>query len=126
MVSGLSSSGKKWCNDVWQLDFLKRHLKRKTHLYGVQKLRNKNLSLPARGILKMLSETTEEQNRKRACKEEVVILVDNVLLALKMNNSLLSVQDINNHMPKYVRIPENWRSKNYAFEFLESINVVIS
>ena len=34
---------KEWCNDVWKLDFLKRHLKSKTHLYGVQKLRNKNL-----------------------------------------------------------------------------------
>ena len=29
-------------------------------------------------------------------------------------------------MAKCVRIPENWRSKYYAFEFLESINVVIS
>ena len=36
------------------------------------------------------------------------------------------MQDINNHMTKYVRIPKNWRSKNYAFEFLESINVVIN
>ena len=26
MVSGEFSSGKKWCNDVWKLDFLKRHL----------------------------------------------------------------------------------------------------
>ena len=72
----------------------------------------------------MLSETPEERNRKCACKEKIVILIDNVLLALKMNNSLLSVQDTNNHMAKYVGIPENWRSKNYAFEFLESINVV--
>ena len=54
MVSGEFSSGKKWCNDVWKLDFLKRHLKSKTHSYGVQKLRNKNPSLPANGILKML------------------------------------------------------------------------
>ena len=111
---------------TWKLDFIKRHLKSNNHLYGVQKLRNKNPSLPAREILKMLSETPEERNRKRACKEEVVILIDNVLLALKMNNSLLSVQDINNHMAEYVRIPENWQSKNYAFEFFESINVVIS
>ena len=43
-----------------------------------------------------------------------------------MNIYLLSVQDINNHMSKYVRIPASWRSKNYAFEFLESINVVIN
>ena len=32
MVSGEFSSGKKGCNDVWKLDFLKRHLKSKTHL----------------------------------------------------------------------------------------------
>ena len=83
MVSREFSSGKKWYNDVWKLDFLKRHLKSKTHLYVVQKLRNKNPSLPARGILKMLSETPEEHNQKHACKEEVVILIDNVLLALK-------------------------------------------
>ena len=87
MVFGEFSSEKKWCTDLWKLDFLKRHLKSKTHLYGVQKLRNKIPSLPARGILKMLSETPEEHNRKRACEEEVVIFNDNVLLALKMNNS---------------------------------------
>ena len=29
-------------------------------------------------------------------------------------------------MAKYLRIPENWGSKNYSFEFLESLNVVIS
>ena len=126
MVSGEFSSGKKWCNNVRKLDFLKQHLKSKTHLYGVKKLRNKNLSLPAHGILKTLSETPEEGNRKRACKEEIVILIDNVLLAVKMNISLLSVQDINDHMAKYIRIPESWRSKNYAFEYLESTNVVIS
>ena len=57
--------------------------------------------------------------------KEIILLIDNVLLAVKMNNSLLSVQYINNHMVKYVRIPESWRSKNYSFEFLESIDVVI-
>ena len=57
--------------------------------------------------------------------EEIILLIDSVLLAVKMNNSLLSVQYINNHMVKYVRIPESWRSKNYSFEFLESIDVVI-
>ena len=74
----------------------------------------------------MLSETPEERNRKRVCKEEIITLFNNVLLAVKINNSLLSVQDINNHMAKYVRISENWQSKNYASEFLQLINVVIS
>ena len=65
--------------------------------------------------------------KAKACSmKEVIILIDNVLLAVKMNSSLLSVQNINNHMAKYVRILENWGSKNYAFEFLESINLLIS
>ncbi|CAM2105716.1 unnamed protein product [Caretta caretta] len=38
---------------------------------------------------------------------------------------MVSVQDINDHMEKYVRIPESWRSKNYAFEFLEIINCIV-
>lgn len=42
-----------------------------------------------------------------------------------MNTSLLSVQDINEHMAKYIKIPESWRSKNYAFTFLEIINSVV-
>ena len=66
----------------------------------------------------MLSETLEERKGKRACMEEVLIIIDNVLLAAKMNNFLLSMQDINYHIAKYVRIPENWQSKNYAFDFL--------
>ena len=30
------------------------------------------------------------------------------------------------HVAKYVEIPENWRSKNYAFEFVECISFVIN
>ncbi|CAM5083260.1 unnamed protein product, partial [Eretmochelys imbricata] len=33
--------------------------------------------------------------------------------------------DINDHMEKYVRIPASWRSKNYAFEFLEIVNCIV-
>jgi len=35
---------------------------------------------------------------------------------------MLSVQDINDHMVKYVKILQAWRSKNYAFEFVDCIN----
>ena len=42
-----------------------------------------------------------------------------------MNSSLYSVQDINEHMEKYVELPNSWRTKNYAFEFLEIINSVV-
>ena len=38
---------------------------------------------------------------------------------------MLSVQLIHNHMGKYVSIPDSWRSKNYAFEFVEAINEVV-
>jgi len=38
---------------------------------------------------------------------------------------MLSVQDINNHMGKYVEIPQDWHSKNYAFEIVDCINHVI-
>ena len=42
-----------------------------------------------------------------------------------MNASMLSVQDIHEHVAKYVKIPENWRSINYAFEFVECISFVL-
>jgi hypothetical protein len=35
------------------------------------------------------------------------------------------VQDIHDHVAKYVTIPESWHSKNYAFEFVECINCVV-
>lgn len=48
-----------------------------------------------------------------------------MLLAIKINASMLSVQDIHNHMAKYLDLPDSWRSKNYAFEFVEAINAVV-
>lgn len=38
---------------------------------------------------------------------------------------MLSVQEIHNHLAKYVSLPDSWRSKNCAFEFVESINAVV-
>src|SRR5688572_15590671 len=29
------------------------------------------------------------------------------------------------HMPKYLKLPDSWRSKNYAFEFVECIDSVV-
>src|SRR5215469_17179318 len=46
--SGDFVSGKKWDN-VWKLDFLKRHLVSKLHVDAVVKLRHQNSSLPATG-----------------------------------------------------------------------------
>ncbi|KAJ1104278.1 hypothetical protein NDU88_001690 [Pleurodeles waltl] len=39
--------------------------------------------------------------------------------------SMLSVQDIHDHVALYVKIPDSWRSMNHAFEFLEAINSMI-
>jgi hypothetical protein len=63
--------------------------------------------------------------KKRSNPADIKILIDDVLLAVKMNNSMLSVQEIHEHMGKYVNLPNSWRSKNYAYKFLESINSVV-
>ncbi|KAK0041995.1 E3 SUMO-protein ligase [Biomphalaria pfeifferi] len=80
----------------------------------------------------MLTESKEEREmrkeiaqRQQATPDEVKILIDNVLLAIKINSSMLSVQDIHDNVGKYVKIPESWRSKNYAFEFSECVNSVV-
>jgi hypothetical protein len=70
-------------------------------------------------------ERIEQNERQRLNEDQVRILMDNVLLAIRMNASMLSVQLIHNHMGKYVSIPDIWRSKNYAFEFVEAINEVV-
>ena len=122
--SGDFVSGKKWDN-VWKLDFLKRHLVSKLHVDAVGKLRRQNSSLPATGLLRLLKESPQEKERKRSKPDVIKALIDNVLLAIKMNNSLNSVLDINDHLSKYINLPDSWRSKNYAFEFLDIINDII-
>ena len=39
---------------------------------------------------------------------------------------MLSVQTIHGHIGKYVSLPDSWRSKNYAFEFVAAINEVVA
>ena len=80
----------------------------------------------------MLNEINEERESRIEAKERIKadskmikILIDNVILAVKLNISINSIQEINHHMAKYITIPESWRSKNYAFEFIECINHVI-
>ncbi|XP_078538800.1 zinc finger protein 862-like [Lissotriton helveticus] len=131
-IVGDFSTGKKW-SDGWKLDYMKRHLLSKVHESAMVILRNR--SAAARfgfGVRAMLTETaTDKANRmevverQRSMPEEIKILINNVLLAVKMNTSMLSVQDIHDHLALYVKIPDSWRSKNYAFEFLEAINSVI-
>ncbi|XP_078522998.1 uncharacterized protein LOC144792009 [Lissotriton helveticus] len=131
-IVGDFSTGKKW-SDGWKLDYMKRHLLSKVHESAMVILRNR--SAAARfgfGVRPMLTETaTDKANRmevverQRSMPEEIKILINNVLLAVKMNTSMLSVQDIHDRLALYVKIPDSWRSKNYAFEFLEAINSVI-
>ena len=42
-----------------------------------------------------------------------------------MSNFILFVQHINDHMAKYMTLPDNWHSKKYGFEFVEIINRVV-
>ena len=52
--------------------------------------------------------------------------MDNVLFAIKMNASMLSVQTIHDHIGKFVSLPDSWGSKNYIFEFVAAINEVVA
>jgi len=116
-------TGKRW--DDWKIDYLKRHINQKSHLDSVTKLRCQKSG----GLQRLLTESAHDRaNRKEvslrrnANADEVKVLIDNVLLAVNMNVSILSVQD---HIGKYVSIPESWHSKNYGFEFVECINAVV-
>jgi hypothetical protein len=66
----------------------------------------------------------EVTQRKQTNANVVKVLIDNVILAIKMSASILSVQEIHDHLAKHTTISECWCSKNYAFEFVESINSV--
>ena len=68
--------------------------------------------------------TAEESKALKTPSREVKTLIDSVLLSVKVNSSILSCQVINDHMPKYTKLPRSWRSKNYGFEFLKSIDFV--
>ena len=69
--------------------------------------------------------TAEESEVLKTPSREVKTLIDSVLLSVKLNLSILSCQVINDHMSKYTKLPRSWRSKNYGFEFLKSINFVV-
>ena len=125
-VTGEFSEGKMWTE--WKLDYLKRHIQQKRNLNAVGIVRRRNMGM---GIGTLLQESTKDREKRNELShknkpnpEQVKILIDNTLLAIKMNVSMLSVQQIHDHMAKYVSIPEGWRSKNYAFEFVNSINEI--
>ena len=74
----------------------------------------------------MLNKNPEDCNQKCACKEEVVIFIDNVLLELKMNNSLLFVQDINNHMASMFEYLKIGKAKTTLLNFWNLLMLLIA
>jgi phage FluMu gp28-like protein len=77
------------------------------------------------GIAQILTETQEDwklkievTERKKTNAYIVKVLIDNVMRAIKINASMLSVQDIHDHLAKYTTVYVSWCSKNYAFEFV--------
>ena len=68
----------------------------------------------------------DHAKRQQTDEEQICILMDNVLLAINMNTSMLSVQTIHDHIGKFVSLPDSWRSKNYTFEFVAAINEVVA
>lgn len=113
----------------WKLDYLKRHIQQKTHLNAVGIMRRlkkgKGTGTLLRESANDREKTNELSHKKKSDPEQVKILINDILLAIKMNPSMLSVQQIHDHMAKYVRIPESWGSKNYVFEFRNSINTIV-
>ncbi len=117
----------KWTE--WKLDYLKRHLTQKCHTDAVKASYNRKHGTLINQLLEESRESREKRidlaKRNKSNPEQIKILINNVLLAIKMNASMLSVQEIHNHLAKYVSLPDSWRSKNYAFEFVESMNAIL-
>jgi hypothetical protein len=62
----------------------------------------------------------EVTQHKRSNSDIVKVLIDNVTLSIKINASMLSIQDIHDHVAKYT-IPESWRNKNYIFDLTSAL-----
>ncbi|XP_015264821.1 PREDICTED: uncharacterized protein LOC107108815 [Gekko japonicus] len=125
-VDGNWSTRNKW--GEWKIDYFKRHVNQKCHLDAVRKLRNQGCG----SLLNFFRETPEDQNSRTeyvnqdgSNPEECKTLIENVLLAVQMNESMLSVQEIHDHVAKYAKIPANYRSIKHAFEFVECISAVV-
>ena len=112
-VASEFSEGKIWIE--WKLDYLKRHVQHKSHLKAVETVRRLKMG---QGISTLLRESAKDREKRnelshktKSDPEQVKVLIDNILLAIKMNASMLSAQQIHDHMAKYVSIPESWQSK---------------
>ena len=85
---------KRW--EAWKLDYCKRHLLSRIHAKNVQILYNQKHGISVKSLLteKLADWTARLDHAKRlqTNEEEIRILIDNVLLAINMNASMLSVQ----------------------------------
>lgn len=118
-VASIFSEEKVWTE--WKLDYLKRHTQQKSHLNAVGIVRRRKMGMGISSLLQESAKDRENRNelshKKKSDLRQVKVL-NNILFAIEMNASMLSVQQIHDHMAKYVSIPESWRSKNYDFEFV--------
>lgn len=67
----------------------------------------------------MLGDSTKDRDKRNELplvKKSNPEQVDNILLVININASVLSVQQIHNNMVKYVSTAESWQSKNFAFD----------
>ena len=111
---------------TWKLDYRKRHLLSRIRAENVPSLCNQKHGISVKSLLteKLAGRKARLDHAKRlqTSEEQIRILMDNVLLAINMNASMLSVQTIHDHIGKFVLLPDSWRSKNYTFEFVAAIN----
>ncbi len=121
-IASFFSEGKGWTE--WKLDYLKRHIQQKSHLNAVGIVQRRKMGMGIGTLLQESAKDREKRNelshKKKSDPGQVKVLINNILLSIKMNASMLSVQQIHDHMAKYMSILESWRSKNYAFEFVSA------
>ena len=121
------ATGKRW--EAWKLDYCKRHLLSRIHAENVQSLYNQKHGISVKSLLteKLADRKARLDHAKRLqTNEQIRFLMDDVLLAINMNASMLSVQTIHDHIGKFVSLPDSRRSKNYTFEFIAAINEVVA
>ncbi|KAM3598140.1 uncharacterized protein V6R79_014099 [Siganus canaliculatus] len=101
-VASKFSEGKTWIE--WKLDYLKRHVQHKSHLKAVGIVRRLKMGQGIGTLLRESAKGREKRNelshKTKSDPEQFKVLIDNILLAIKMNASMLSVQQIHDHMAK--------------------------
>jgi len=106
------ATGKRW--EAWKLDYCKRHLLSRIHAENVQSLYNQKHGISVKSLLteKLADRKARLDHAKRlqTNEEQIRIPMDNVLLAMNINASMLSVQTIHDHIGKFVSLPDSWRS----------------